>query len=903
MPSLFRTIIETTLLKEPSDSSALTEPRVELSSGEVVEAVGDEVTEMVGAMKLVWLKVRNGKGEGFIDRENLESVDQPMLPDEELPEELHRKINLSTLAQFCFDNAFDHGSNSSLLMALAFLASGKEWNNSHANAADSGGLVGIYRFSVEKWQAALDSLGTGAGIPPSAITGSISQCELAALITASDWKKLELALARPVRGVDLLLSFLASANVAAKCLLGSQDADLKAVLPEPELQNLLTSMKGMDGFAAVGADEPVSTLIEKLAIALDAGFEFVRKFATELLSAGEPDAGSDLSTTTDEVLEEESVPGDDSELPENGGVDPAADAPPLNATKLQEGHLVALWRRSMFPFDDRGIILFGIRGCLPVDFSGTGFQKSHALTFPSIDYKEMRCTIGQWNPGKGIALFPGSTVPFSELITKRVNHGGTQVNQMGRGRHLNYAPEFHKRREGKGGHWAILQESDCTFQRTGDNATYDKSDKWGTGRPGDNIHCAFHMGGPASIPRSIFSSAGCQVVAGTVKKGKRDSESGPWRKFIEPFKPGGQKSAEYVLFSGDEVQQMMVNQYAGKTYVLRFGSQGPLVEELQKKLAAKTGMLIKADGKFGKNTFDAVIAFQQKTFGPNADDGIVGPDTAAKLGIALPLFDFEKAVKGEAGIASAPGQQDGPGGTAGGGASDGLAPLTKSFVLGFAPVPPGAQQQERHAKYLDYLTSADCAAVLDHFGISKSKLRIAHFFAQAAHETGGFSLLRESLFYTTIGAVRDAFDRASGFSDAFIENNILRDEPAMGAWAYGDRFDNRPGTDDGFDYRGGGIFQTTGRENYKKLGKRMQDRFGMGEGLGDSPDLIEDLRLSLRASGFEWEDMDANALADAGLVKKISRGLNRGNPNSTKPANGEAERIALLGKIKGLLGI
>ena len=128
-----------------------------------------------------------------------------------------------------------------------------------------------------------------------------------------------------------------------------------------------------------------------------------------------------------------------------------------------------------------------------------------------------------------------------------------------------------------------------------------------------------------------------------VRKGASGSEEGPWAKFIAPFLPGKQKSTDYVLFPGTEVEQMITNQLRGETVVLRVGSQGPLVDELQRKLS------IKPDGGFGTTTFNAVIRFQTDKFGSKEDTGIVDPRTAAALGFELPFFDFDDAIAGGSG--------------------------------------------------------------------------------------------------------------------------------------------------------------------------------------------------------------------------------------------------------------
>ena len=187
---------------------------------------------------------------------------------------------------------------------------------------------------------------------------------------------------------------------------------------------------------------------------------------------------------------------------------PGSSTGPGGTFKLTEAHLIALWKRSGFPIDTRGVIVFGIRGCLPDDVEGTGFATEHAVKFTTVDYKTMKCTIGQWRPGEGFALFPGSTVPFGEDVRIRVKGGGLGINQMGPGRYLNYVAGFHQRKQGRAGHWALLQGCHITIQRTGDDADFDLGDRWEAGDvAGDNIHCAFGMGGKGKRPLSKFSKS------------------------------------------------------------------------------------------------------------------------------------------------------------------------------------------------------------------------------------------------------------------------------------------------------------------------------------------------------------------------------------------------------------
>jgi predicted chitinase len=222
--------------------------------------------------------------------------------------------------------------------------------------------------------------------------------------------------------------------------------------------------------------------------------------------------------------------------------------------------------------------------------------------------------------------------------------------------------------------------------------------------------------------------------------------------------------------------------------------------------------------------------------------------------------------------------------------------LTKDQVQKCIPRPKPAKKQEIYDAYVAAFTSDKGRDVFSKFKINDSARRMAHFLAQAAEETGGLTLVRESLFYTTVKAVRAAFgSRAAKRSDQWITDNLLRNELAMGKWAYNGRMGNKTGSTDGFDYRGGGTFQTTGRNAYRDKGKLAK------VDLEGNPKLIEDPLITLLAACAEWDDLGCNALADKDEIRKISRGINRGSVNSKFPANGEEERIKWFKKISKVL--
>ena len=117
--------------------------------------------------------------------------------------------------------------------------------------------------------------------------------------------------------------------------------------------------------------------------------------------------------------------------------------------------------------------------------------------------------------------------------------------------------------------------------------------------------------------------------------------------------------------------------------------------------------------------------------------------------------------------------------------------------------------------------------------------RVSHFIAQAAHESASFRTLEE---YATGAAYEGRKDLG----------NVNKG--------------------DGVRYKGRGIFQLTGRANYRDMSKKL------GLDLEGNPELAESPEVSVLTALEYWKSRNLNALADSndimGITKKINGGFN-----------------------------
>lgn len=164
-------------------------------------------------------------------------------------------------------------------------------------------------------------------------------------------------------------------------------------------------------------------------------------------------------------------------------------------------------------------------------------------------------------------------------------------------------------------------------------------------------------------------------------------------------------------------------------------------------------------------------------------------------------------------------------------------------------------------KWLDPLNET-----LDKYNINTPQ-RIACFIGQCQHESGNFTLLQENLNYSA-----DALMRVwpSRFPTREEANKFHRNPEKIANKVYGGRMGNTE-DGDGWKYRGRGIKQLTGKENYRNCGN------GIGVDLVNDPDLLLEPEYACLSAGWYWNKHNLNALADKEdyelLTKRINGGL------------------------------
>ena len=156
------------------------------------------------------------------------------------------------------------------------------------------------------------------------------------------------------------------------------------------------------------------------------------------------------------------------------------------------------------------------------------------------------------------------------------------------------------------------------------------------------------------------------------------------------------------------------------------------------------------------------------------------------------------------------------------------------------------------------------------FGIT-TPLRIAHFFAQLAHESGGFQHVEENLNYSADALLKTFPKYFTPQQAKEYANNPVK----IASRVYGNRMGNgSEDTKEGYVYRGRGYIQVTGKTNYK-----LYQNSGYCKGnILNYPDLLTKAPGRLKSAMWFWYSRGCNKLADeddvTAITKKINGGIN-----------------------------
>ena len=165
--------------------------------------------------------------------------------------------------------------------------------------------------------------------------------------------------------------------------------------------------------------------------------------------------------------------------------------------------------------------------------------------------------------------------------------------------------------------------------------------------------------------------------------------------------------------------------------------------------------------------------------------------------------------------------------------------------------------------------SETATAAFDLYGLHTATEQ-ADFLAQISEESGGGTETSENLNYS---APRLVQVWPSRFPTVATALPFAHNPKALADNVYGGRGGNRPGTDDGWTFRGRGLIQTTFRNNYEMTGKLT------GLDLIANPDLLSDPMHCLACALAFWKNANLNPIADAGNFKLETLRLNGGYTN------------------------
>jgi putative chitinase len=163
--------------------------------------------------------------------------------------------------------------------------------------------------------------------------------------------------------------------------------------------------------------------------------------------------------------------------------------------------------------------------------------------------------------------------------------------------------------------------------------------------------------------------------------------------------------------------------------------------------------------------------------------------------------------------------------------------------------------------------------LLPKYGITTER-RVAHFLSQCAHESAGFKRLEENLNYSS-KALRSVFGRYFGSAPKADADEYARNPEMIANRVYNDTYrkykmgNTQEG--DGWRFRGRGLKQLTGRDNYTRFGKSV------GMSAEEAAEYVATPAGAIESACWFWDANNLNDIADGDDVKRMTKKINGGS--------------------------
>ena len=147
-------------------------------------------------------------------------------------------------------------------------------------------------------------------------------------------------------------------------------------------------------------------------------------------------------------------------------------------------------------------------------------------------------------------------------------------------------------------------------------------------------------------------------------------------------------------------------------------------------------------------------------------------------------------------------------------------------------------------------------------------LRVAHFIAQCAHESGNFVFIKENLNYRADSLMK-TFKRY--FPTQELAQQYAKQPEKIANRVYANRMGNGDeASGDGWRYCGRGLIQLTGRDNYTFFAGSL------GISVEDASEYLATFEGAAQSACWYWEQNNLNRFADANDVRGLTRAINGG---------------------------